>query len=123
MKKTIKITQAKINNENELMLQSEDSFKISDLNPMEQMLVDSVNLSFIYVVDNKEDYTYIAMPISIWNELKKANETNAPVYISNQTERLLLPGLHEELSYLIENIKGNSNYGEEMVTKVESIFL
>ncbi len=33
-----------------------------------------------------------------------------------------LSGLHEELDYLLENIKDNANYGD-MEEKVKSVFL
>ena len=36
---------------------------------------------------------------------------------------LELNGFHDELGYLIENIKDNANYGEEMEERVKRIFL
>jgi hypothetical protein len=33
-----------------------------------------------------------------------------------------LTDIHDELSYLLENIKGNANYGEEMEKKVVETF-
>lgn len=33
-----------------------------------------------------------------------------------------LEGLKEEVEYLVENIEGNANYGEELVTAVEKYF-
>lgn len=111
------------NKNEELLLQVEESASISAMKPMGQMLVDSDHLSFIYVVDMQDDYTYISIPEVTWPELKKALKQRAAVYISDQKEQLLLTEFHEELSYLIENIKGNSNYGDEMVEKVEALFL
>ena len=86
------------------------------------MLVDSDGLSFIYLLEKEEDYTYIVIPNTVWNEIKIALTEQLPVYLSNQSERNLIKQFHEELSYLIENIKGNSNYGEKMVNEVEAIF-
>jgi Family of unknown function (UPF0738) len=123
MKKKIKIMKAEMNNNEDLVLQVEEGVSLSEMKPMGQMLVDSDHLSFIYVVDKNDDYTYISMPESIWPELKKAYEQRATVYISDGREQLVLADLHEELNYLIENIKGNSNYGDEMVGKVEALFL
>ncbi|MCI4060283.1 hypothetical protein MMK25_31610, partial [Bacillus cereus] len=34
-----------------------------------------------------------------------------------------LEGLKEEVEYLVEIIVGNANYGEELVTAVEKVFL
>ena len=94
-----------------------------EMKPMGQMLVDSDQLSFIYVVDKDDDYTYISIPESTWPKLKNALENSAEVYITDQKDQTLLTDFHEELSYLIENIKGNSNYGEAMVEKVEALFV
>ncbi|HYK71897.1 MAG TPA: hypothetical protein VEV44_02035 [Pseudoneobacillus sp.] len=49
-------------------------------------------------------------------------ENSLSPVLFNQKETLPLPLFNEELEYLIENIRGNSNYGEAMVEKVESIF-
>jgi hypothetical protein len=122
LRKKINITYAELNNSDELVLSVEEGISVAELKPMEQMLVDSDHISFIYVVEKNEEYTYIAIPDSVWPELKKALEKNYSVYISDHTDRLLLPGFFEELSYLIENIRGNSNYGDKMVEKVENIF-
>lgn len=123
MKKKIKIMNAEWNNNEKLVLQVEEGVSILEMKPMGQMLVDSDHFSFIYVVDIHDDYTYISIPESTWTELKKALEHHINVYISDQKEHLLLTDFHEELSYLIENIKGNSNYGEEMVEKVEALLI
>ncbi|WP_102271804.1 UPF0738 family protein [Cytobacillus massiliigabonensis] len=123
MKKKIKIVNAEWNKNEELVLQVEEGVSILEMKPVGQMLVDSDHFSFIYVVDMHDDYTYISIPESTWPELKKAHDQRITVYISDQKEHLLLKDFHEELSYLIENIKGNSNYGEEMVEKVEALLL
>lgn len=123
MKKKIKIMNAEWNKNEELVLQVEEGASILEMKPMGQMLVDSDQLSFIYVVDKDDDYTYISIPEATWPKLKKTLENAAAVYITDQKEQLLLTDFHEELSYLIENIKGNSNYGEVMVEKVEALFV
>ncbi|QED50056.1 hypothetical protein FSZ17_08300 [Cytobacillus dafuensis] len=109
-------------NLNEVELVAEDGLSIKDIIPMEQMLVDSDNLSFIYITDQNDDYLYVSIPDTIWVQLKRAIDLNMSVFLSDRQERKHLPGFIEELSYLIENIKGNSNYGESMVEKVESTF-
>jgi hypothetical protein len=86
------------------------------------MLVDSDGCSFIYLLENADTYTYISIPEIVWNDLKTAVSKNLPVIVTNGSERIFLTNFQEELNYLIENIKGNSNYGEEMVNKVETVF-
>ncbi|KOP81754.1 hypothetical protein ACFFHH_17835 [Cytobacillus solani] len=123
MKKKIKIINAEWNKNEELVLHVEEGVSILEMKPMGQMLVDSDQLAFIYVVDKDDEYTYISIPESTWPKLKNALENCTAIYITDQNEQLLLTDFHEELSYLIENIKGNSNYGEVMVEKVEALFV
>ena len=87
------------------------------------MLVDSDNLSFIYLLEKDDHYTYIAIPDTVWNDIKNVITLNPiPVVLTNGSEEIQLTQFREELTYLIENIKGNSNYGEMMVSKVEVVF-
>ncbi|MEH6988821.1 MULTISPECIES: hypothetical protein [Bacillales] len=107
---------------NELILGIE-SGTVSGLTAMQQILADSDNLSFIYIAEKNDDYTYISLPETVWPELKKALDGRMRVYASDINQaRLELAGFHEELGDLIENIRGNSNYGNEMVEKVENVF-
>ncbi|OIK11160.1 hypothetical protein BIV60_18580 [Bacillus sp. MUM 116] len=95
---------------------------IHHLQPAEQILVDSDNLSFIYLMEDKEEYAYIAFPEETWEFLKTAVENKLSVYLSFNDQQIELPQFTEELEYIISNIKGNGNYGDEMVTKVEENF-
>ncbi|MFZ7944605.1 MULTISPECIES: hypothetical protein [Bacillaceae] len=119
MKKRITIQQANLI-ENKLILETNEP--ITGLVPGEQILVDSDQYAFIYLMEDQEDYTYIVLSEEIWPLLKTANEQETPVCIAYNEEQLELTNFSEELEYVISNIKGNSNYGNEMVTKVEGIF-
>lgn len=119
MNKRITITKANFLN-SKLCLYASES--ISGLSPAEQILVDSKEFSFVYLLENLEGYTYIDMKEPIWPWLKKVLEQPIPVWIFFEDEHLELTNFYEELSELITNIRGNSNYGAEMVTKVEEIF-
>ncbi|WP_282155094.1 hypothetical protein [Cytobacillus gottheilii] len=107
---------------NELVLSIDREIDLSNIKPMEQMLVDSDHLAFVYILEVDNDYTYLVLPEHSWSDLKKAHQTEAAVKLTNGKTEILLTAFQEELSYLIENITGNSNYGEVMVDKVESIF-
>lgn len=119
MKKRITILKASIT-ENRLLLEANEP--ISSLVPAEQILVDTKQYSFIYLMEDQEDYTYIDLPEQIWPFLKSAQAQKFPVWISFKEKQLELLNFHEELEYVISNIGGNSNYGNEMVTKVDGIF-
>jgi len=121
MKTKIIIASTQFDNE-VLLLNAESNMEFAALKPMEQMLVDSDNLSFIYIMDYNNDYIYISIPDTIWHELKQALDCHSNVFLNIYDDRLQLPNFLEELSYLIDNIEGNGNYGEQLVEKVEHIF-
>ncbi|MFJ5760126.1 hypothetical protein ACIQAA_13550 [Neobacillus sp. NPDC093182] len=119
MNKRILISKADITN-NKVRLQANEP--ITGLTPAEQILVDSKQFSFVYLMENQEGYTYIDIPEPIWPLLKDTLTKHIPVWIHFEEEELELTNFNEEFVELINNIRGNSNYGEEMVTKVEGIF-
>lgn len=121
MTQKIQILDTRIKN-SELLLEIPSNVPISEFSAVGHMLVDSQKFSFIYLVEKNNEYTYIGLPEAIWPELNKAIENQCTFVLTNTRDRLELVGFHEEARFLIENIKGNSNYGEEMVAKVESIF-
>jgi hypothetical protein len=121
MKKMMPVMSAVIENKT-LILNVDKSNSLDNVIPKGQMLVDSDQFSFVYILEIKEEYTYLVMTSEIWYLLKEAIDQKLPIVLSNQKYELPLPMFFEELTYLIENIKGNSNYGEEMVEKVESTF-
>jgi hypothetical protein len=120
MKKNISILKANII-ENKLLLATSET--ISGMIPGEQILVDSDNYAFIYIMEDKDDYTYIVLDEQIWPLLKDALEQKIPVCAVFNEEQKELKSFHDELEYVVTNIKGNSNYGKELVSKVEDIFL
>ncbi|WP_257349130.1 hypothetical protein [Pseudalkalibacillus decolorationis] len=95
-----------------------------ELHPSEQVLVDSDTLAFIYILDTPNDFVYVSFPKEHWGELKDAinQSKETRLHLTNHPD-LSLEGLKPELEYLIENIKGNANYGNEMMKSVESVFL
>ncbi|ALC91841.1 hypothetical protein AM500_20150 [Bacillus sp. FJAT-18017] len=119
MKTKLTVTNAKLNQE-ELVLETAEG--IEGLLPRGQMLVDSDNLSFIYLMEKDEEYIYISLPEQLWGELKQGFGQQLKVYLQFEGSRVEMENFYSELEYLIENIKGNGNYGDEMVSRVESIF-
>ncbi|MDQ0217509.1 hypothetical protein ELQ35_06775 [Peribacillus cavernae] len=122
MREKITIKEIDIDNQ-QLLLKTEGTVDLAELTPKEQMLVDSDGAAFIYITENNDDYTYISLPETVWPHLKEAVSKKLPVVLISDDEKLELTGISEELAYLIDNIQGNSNYGEELVSSVERIFL
>lgn len=119
MKRKIEITNAELTNNN-LLLQANQS--INELTPGEQILVDSENFSFIYLMEDQHDYIYIVIPEDFWPQLKVMLDRQVPVWIHDEDTKKELTNFYEELDYIVSNIRGNSNYGVQMVTKVEETF-
>jgi len=119
MQKKISIISSEFSN-NQFYLTT--NISIQALQPAGQILVDSDHFSFIYIMEDNEDYTYIILPEQLWPSLMRAYEQSNLIFVRFGNEEIELTSFHEELEFLITNIKGNSNYGEEMVTKVEQYF-
>jgi hypothetical protein len=103
-------------------LHLETNISIYTLQPAGQILVDSDHLSFIYIMEDNEDYTYIILPEQLWPAIKTAHEHKSSVWLIFGEEQRELANFYEELQFVLSNIKGNSNYGDEMVIKVEHFF-
>lgn len=94
------------------------------LKPAGQMIVDSDACAFIYLAedDGCEDYTYLYLPVPVWKEIRTAAFEHKKVVAVSKDGKLELTGLDEELHFLLDNIRGNSNYGKKMLDKVEAVF-
>lgn len=121
MKQKIHIKSAEIKNQ-ELVLFTDEPVHLHSLISTGQMLVDSDHLSFIYIAELDGEYNYVNIPKEVWHVVNNGLKSGYEVYVENQDGRLHLQSFIEEMNYLIENIKGNTNYGEEMVEKVENTF-
>lgn len=122
MQQRIEIQSAALGEEG-LLLFPEGKISFEGLRAKQQMLVDSDHLAFIYILETDEQFIYVSLPDSIWPELKNFLSGNQAAYLKAGEESIELDGMKEELNYLISNIEGNANYGEELVSKVEGIFL
>ena len=109
-------------NQSEFILEIEGSYSLEKVKASGQMLVESTGVRFVYLLEINDSYTYLKIPESFWDHLKEGIDRQLSFVVTNGREKIILENFLEELTYLIENIKGNSNYGEEMVHKVESIF-
>ncbi|SHT01361.1 Uncharacterised protein [Mycobacteroides abscessus subsp. abscessus] len=122
MREKIYVEKAIKTEKNEVILIVNDDFSIKELTATGQVLVDSNELAFVCIVEKDDSFMYLELTLKTWPILKDGLVNNCEYKLSNGKETMVLPNLKEELLYLIDNIKGNSNYGEEMVTKVEECF-
>jgi hypothetical protein len=122
MKQKWKITESIVRG-NELVFQLQEDANLENTKASGQMLVDSDSLAFIYLLEKENEYVYLEIPEMVWKDCKVALEANNAFFIKALNGELLLENFKEELEYLIENIRGNGNYGEDMEKAVSSVFL
>ncbi|MDC2863922.1 MULTISPECIES: hypothetical protein [unclassified Bacillus (in: firmicutes)] len=96
---------------------------VEELKARSHVLVDSDNLSFLYILENETSFIYVSIPQTCWEELKHAMKNDEKMFVRIQDVEIELEQMKEELEYLIGNIEGNANYGEELVNEVERVFL
>ncbi|MGG4468052.1 hypothetical protein ABER68_08505 [Paenibacillus alvei] len=121
MKEKLQVLNAEMTESN-LILKVEESYPVNELSAKGQILVDSDAFAFIYLAEKGDQYVYIVLGKDIWPSLKKGLEVELPVYLSNGQNNLELAEWKEEMEYLIDNIEGNGNYGEEMEASVTAVF-
>ncbi|WP_070119730.1 hypothetical protein [Bacillus marinisedimentorum] len=121
MRTRIEVKEALFENDR-LVLQPEIKHNLEGLAPGRRVLADSDQLSFIYILEDQEEFVYISLPKHIWPMLKEAFGRKAPVILTSDENELELSDFHVELAELVENISGNANYGEEMEQEVTEIF-
>ena len=123
MQKRIEVVESRIEQQ-QLYLSTEPfEAEINEIRATAQMITDSDNISFIYIIDVNNQFVYVSTGEKFWMDLKEALDGEYGVYLQLGDRTLQLEGFLEELQYLIDNIEGNANYGEEMVTAVEKCFL
>ncbi|WP_100373488.1 hypothetical protein [Bacillus sp. FJAT-45037] len=96
---------------------------VSQIKAGERMLVDSDGLAFIYILEDDTQFYYLTFGKDSWQDLREAYESEIPVYAELTTDHQIeLTALGTELDFLLENIDGNSNYGEELEANVQEVF-
>ncbi|MDO3660077.1 hypothetical protein [Bacillus sp. C28GYM-DRY-1] len=120
MQNRIEILNATLSDD-QLRLTCETEGNEAERKPSGQMLVDSDHFAFVYILELADSFEYVMIKEHVWPELKKAHAQRVPVVLEAGNKTIELAGLHEELEYLLENIKDNANYGE-MEEKVKRVF-
>lgn len=122
MNKRIELTKATIEN-NRLILQPASlSIEVEELKAKGQMIVDSDQLAFIYILESADAFVYAGLPHTIWAKLKEAKDKSLDVILQINEKEIELADIFPELNYLLENIRGNANYGDEMEKQVVELF-
>lgn len=121
MRKVIQFHKTSVEN-GVLILHTEQDDLLSGIQAAGQIIADSDRFAFVYLAENEEEYVYLYLEEPMWQDLKSALEKGMPVMARGTERTLELHQFQEELQYLVDNIQGNGNYGDEMVAKVEAVF-
>jgi hypothetical protein len=122
MQKRIEISEMNTSNNQLELITEKPNFDTAGLQASGQMLVDSDSLAFIYKLENEKEFIYVSLPSSIWPSLKNVISEKQKVILHLEENELELIDIIPELEYLLQNIEGNTNYGNEMVELVEKTF-
>ena len=88
-----------------------------------KMITDSKEMTFVYLLDEEEEYGYVHFPQSVWPLMVDVLKGNKDPVLLHNDVRIPLIGFVDELTMLIFNIEGNDNYGEQFTTVVEKAFV
>ncbi len=123
MQKRIEISHFNYSNTRLELKADHTDFDKDGLRASGQMLVDSDSLAFIYKLENEQEFIYVSLPSAVWPALKNVISEKQQVILHLEDNELELIDIISELEYLLQNIEGNANYGDEMVELVEKTFL
>ncbi len=107
---------------NQLHLSLNENQNRIQIQPAGQILTDSDRLSFIYLVEEAGEYSYIYLPEDLWPALVRVLKAETNPYLILNEQKIELENFTEELNMLIFNIEGNENYGQNFVEAVETAF-
>ncbi len=90
---------------------------ISGMTAASRMIVDSDNMSFIYLLDDGEAFQRVHFVKETWSMLNDFKGTE--ILLNGQ---VTLDGFWEEMDFLLDNIVDNNNYGKAFETAVREQF-
>ncbi|QKE73485.1 hypothetical protein HPK19_12020 [Arthrobacter citreus] len=123
MRKMLEINGTIINEDGLFLLIDQSKLNLEQCSEVGTMIADSDESSLLYIIEEKEEFVYVTVPFEYWSDLKKASDQNINVFLKVDEENMALNNWNDELSYLVQNVEGNFNYGEEFVKQIQSVFL
>lgn len=101
---------------------NEDVTEEKQFQPAGQVLTDSDDSSFIYLIEEGNQYSYLKIPQKLWSSLVELLKTEENPFLQINNQLIELSNFNEELRTLVFNIEGNDNYGSDFVNAVEREF-
>ncbi|MEK5184151.1 UPF0738 family protein [Solibacillus sp. FSL W7-1324] len=96
--------------------------QLSQLQSTGQVIVDSDNEAFLYIIEENEAYSYLSFGKNVWSQLLQMLLAEQKAYLKVEDGLLPLQQFADELQGLLYNIEGNSNYGDQFVENIEKAF-
>lgn len=96
--------------------------QLSQLQSTGQVIVDSDNEAFLYIIEENEAYSYLSFGKNVWSRLLQMLLAEQKAYLKVEDGLLPLQQFADELQGLLYNIEGNSNYGDQFVENIEKAF-
>lgn len=121
MRKTYSVDSGSQNGSEIRFLLKEEPLNL-DVTAGGQLITDSDNMAFVYLMDSQDGYTYVQFPKIVWPLLAVSLSSNQEPKIAWGESDIQLTNFREELEMLIFNIEGNHNYGAEFTEAVEEAF-
>lgn len=121
MRKSYSIENFKLVNDELYFILNEKSENLY-FQPANQVIADSDDFAFVYLLDTGDAYSYIRFPQVIWPQLVGILQREKDPILTWGVQSMTLSGFYEELKMLVNNIEGNNNYGAEFTNAVEIAF-
>lgn len=90
---------------------------IKGMTAASRMIVDSDNMSFIYLVDDGDAFQRVHFVKETWSMLNDYKDSKIVL-----NDELTLEDFWEEMDFLLDNIVDNNNYGKEFESAVRDQF-
>ena len=107
---------------NEVQFILNEKKQLSQLQSTGQVIVDSDNETFLYIIEENNAYSYVSFEKQFWSQLLQMILSNQKPFLSVEDGQFELTQFVEELTALLYNIEGNGNYGDSFVKSVEEVF-
>ncbi|MGN7477102.1 hypothetical protein ACTHOQ_04540 [Solibacillus silvestris] len=108
--------------QNEIHFILNEKKQLSQLQSTGQVIVDSDNEAFLYIIEENDAYSYISFSHVVWPQLLQMLMSGQQPYLKVEDGTMPLAQFVDELKGLLYNIEGNSNYGDHFVEAVEKAF-
>lgn len=96
--------------------------QLSQLQSTGQVIVDSDNEGFLYIIEENNAYSYVSFTKQNWSQLQQMILSKQQPFLRLEDGQFELTNFAEELTTLLFNIEGNGNYGDSFVQGVEEAF-